>query len=235
MNQERRINLSMLKIHYFRTNKLLMKIKTFVFNDFQENTYILYDDTKECMIIDPGCNNSSERKQLSDFIATNELTPVALINTHCHIDHILGNEFVSKTYNLFLQAHNGEEIVLANSDRVAQMYGISYTPSPPITQHLEPGTTLSFGNQSFQILFTPGHSPASICLYNAVQKKLIAGDVLFHMSIGRTDLPGGNYDTLIYSIESQLMPLPDDTTVYPGHGIPTTIGNERTNNPFLNQ
>jgi hydroxyacylglutathione hydrolase len=211
-----------------------MKIKTFVFNAFQENTYILYDDTKECIIIDPGCSDSRERQELAAFIEKNELTPVALVNTHCHIDHILGNEYVSKKYDLILQAHIGEEVVLKNGEMVAQMYGMSYIPSPPITQHLEPGTSLEFGNQSLEILFCPGHSPASICFYNKGQGKLIAGDVLFHMSIGRSDLPGGDHNTLIKSIITQLMPLPDETMVYPGHGIPTTIGNERLHNPFLN-
>jgi hydroxyacylglutathione hydrolase len=212
-----------------------MKVKTFVFNDFQENTYILSDSSMQCVIIDPGCNTAEERKKLSEYIEKERLIPVALINTHCHIDHILGNEYVARMYNLYLQAHIGEEIVLSRGEMVSQMYGIPYTPSPSITQHLEHGQTFNFGNQSFKILLTPGHSPASICLFNEAEKKLIAGDVLFYQSIGRTDLPGGDYDTLINSIETQLMPLPDDVTVYPGHGVPTTIGYERTNNPFLNQ
>ncbi len=212
-----------------------MKIKTFVFNDFQENTYILYDESKECIIVDPGCNGTAECQQLSAFISNNELNPVRLINTHCHIDHILGNDYVANKYNLVLEAHAGEIPVLERGKLVGEMYGIPYTESPPIGLFLNEKSTIEFGNQKLSILFCPGHSPASICLYNEEQKKLIAGDVLFNRSIGRTDLPGGDYDTLINSIETQLMVLPDDIVVYPGHGIPTTIGDERMHNPFLNQ
>ena len=162
-----------------------------------------------------------------------KLKPVRLINTHCHIDHVLGNAWVLKQYGLYPEAHRGEIPVLQSCERVAQMYGIPYIPSPPIASFLEAGDTISLGDQLLDVLFCPGHSPASICLYWKAGKLIIAGDVLFHRSIGRTDLPGGDYDTLIESIETQLMVLEDDVTVYPGHGIPTTIGDERRFNPFL--
>jgi hydroxyacylglutathione hydrolase len=210
-----------------------MYIKSFTFNDFQENTYLLYDDTKECIIIDPGCNGTSECQQLSIFIENNQLKPKRLINTHCHIDHVLGNAYVANKYSLILEAHSGEIPVLESGIRVSQMYGIPYQPSPHIGLFLDENMIVDFGHQKLSILFCPGHSPASICLYNEIEKQLIAGDVLFNRSIGRTDLPGGDYDTLINSIQTQLMTLPDDVVVYSGHGIPTTIGEERNQNPFL--
>ncbi len=212
-----------------------MKIKTFQFNDFQENTYLLIDEnSRECIIVDPGCNGTAEKEKFSAYIADQKLNPVRLINTHCHIDHILGNAFVSKEYNLPLEAHAGEVPVLLAGPRTASMYGVPYETSPDISLFLDESQEILFGSQKLSILLTPGHSPASICLYNEVSGQLIAGDVLFHMSIGRTDLPGGDYDTLISSISQKLWPLPEETTVYPGHGIPTTIGFEKTNNPFFN-
>jgi hydroxyacylglutathione hydrolase len=212
-----------------------MKIKTFQFNDFQENTYLLIDEgSNECVIVDPGCNGTEEQKKLSTFIDDNNLTPVRLVNTHCHIDHILGNAFVSKKYNLPLEAHAGEVPVLLAGHRTASMYGIPYETSPDIALFLDESQQILFGVQKLSILFTPGHSPASICFYNETSGQLIAGDVLFHMSIGRTDLPGGDYDTLIGNITQKLWPLPDETAVYPGHGIPTTIGFEKKHNPFFN-
>lgn len=210
-----------------------MKIHQFTFNDFAENTYVVWDHSSECLIFDPGCNTSEERKQLSSFIETNGLNPVGLINTHCHIDHVLGNEFVARTYNLRLQSHKGEQVVLDSCDMVSKMYGIPYTPSPKIEGFLKEGDRLTFGNSAFDILYTPGHSPASISFYNEEASILIAGDVLFQMSIGRTDLPGGDFDTLANSIQTKFYTLPDDTVVYPGHGPQTTVGYEKNNNPFV--
>jgi hydroxyacylglutathione hydrolase len=212
-----------------------MNVAVFTFNDFQENTYILYDDSQECVIIDPGCSTPLERKQLSSFIADHRLDPIHLINTHCHIDHILGNKYCADQYALTLIAHRGEIPVLASGSHVATMYGIPYDLSPEIETFVDEGDQIKFGNTVLDILFTPGHSPASICLYHKPSNNLIAGDVLFKGSIGRTDLPGGNYETLIRAIQSKLLPLPDDTIVYPGHGPHTTIGEERRSNPFLNE
>ena len=210
-----------------------MEVKTFTFNEFQENTYVLYDDTKECIIIDPGCNNEAEQAELVDFIESNSLKPVKLVNTHCHIDHVLGNDFVARKYHLSLEAHEGESAVLSNMQSVANMYGIPYVPSPPIEVHLDETKVLKFGNTEMEILFTPGHSPASVSFFHRASDQLIAGDVLFRGSIGRTDLPGGNFDTLIASIKDKFYPLGEDVIVYCGHGPTTTIGMEMRTNPFL--
>jgi glyoxylase-like metal-dependent hydrolase (beta-lactamase superfamily II) len=211
-----------------------MRIKTFTFNEFSENTYVLYDETKECVIIDPGCNSAAERVELTGFIQDNQLKPVRLINTHCHIDHILGNAFIAGKYGLALGSHRGEQSVLDSGRQVSAMYGIPYEVSPDITVFYNENDEITFGQSRLKVLYTPGHSPASICLYEESSKKVIAGDVLFEGSIGRTDLPGGNYDTLISSIKTRLFTLPDDVTVFPGHGPATTIGHEKKYNPFFN-
>lgn len=212
-----------------------MDVSIFTFNAFQENTYVLFDDTKECVIIDPGCNNPEEQKTLSDFISSNNLTPVRLLNTHCHIDHVLGNKYVADTYSLVLEAHKGEVAVLESCKMVANMYNIAYTESPAISTYIDEGEEIKFGNTTLEIFFTPGHSPASISFFNREQGILMAGDVLFQRSIGRTDLPGGDFDTLILSIKTKFYPLEDGVIVYPGHGPSTTIGEEKAANPFLNQ
>ncbi len=210
-----------------------MDIAIFTFNPFAENTYIIYDDTKECVIFDPGCSNVEEQKQLTDFIESNGLKPVKLVNTHCHIDHVLGNKFVSEKYNLPLISHKGETAVLIMQPQISMMYGIAYDPSPEITEFLDDGDYLTFGNTRLEVLFTPGHSPASISFYNAEEGVVIGGDVLFQGSIGRTDLPGGDFDTLARSIREKLYVLPDDVIVYCGHGPSTTIGAEKNTNPFV--
>ncbi len=214
----------------------MIKTKIFTFNAFQENTIVVYDEqSKQAIVFDPGNSNGHENNQLSGWIALNKLQIIRLINTHCHIDHIMGNKYVSDKYQVALEAHKGEELVLASGVQVSKMYGISYTPSPPIEKFLTDQDTIPLGGTEFKILFTPGHSPASLCFYNERDKYLIGGDVLFHGSIGRSDLPGGNHNTLIESIKHKLMILPDAVTVYPGHGPSTTIGFERRNNPFLNE
>lgn len=210
-----------------------MQVAIFTFNPFQENTYLLHDDTGECIIIDPGCHNGSEEQQLTTYIDTNKLKPVQLVNTHCHIDHVLGNKFIAERYGLELASHRGEQQVLDMQPMVAGMYGMSYVAGPDITHFLEDEGELTFGNTTLQILFTPGHSPASISFFHASTQQLIAGDVLFRESIGRTDLPGGNFETLKLSIEEKFWPLPADTVVYPGHGPSTTIRHEKDHNPFL--
>ncbi|HMP28705.1 MAG TPA: MBL fold metallo-hydrolase [Saprospiraceae bacterium] len=210
-----------------------MNVQSFVFNDFYENTYIIFDETGECVIIDPGCNTSVERRKVVTFIDQHNLKPVMLINTHCHIDHVLGNKFISETYSLGLFAHEIEKQVLAMQPNVAMYYGIDYDPSPQITGVLADNDVLTFGNTRLKILFVPGHSPGHICIYHQESNQLVAGDALFKESIGRTDLPGGDYDTLISSISTQLFTLPDETIVYSGHGENTSIGHERKNNPFF--
>lgn len=211
----------------------MLQVKSFTFNDFYENTYLLFDETKECAIIDPGCNSEHEKSLLFDFISQNELTPIHLINTHCHIDHILGNKYVAETYGLTLVSHKGEIPVLEFGSQTAAMYHIPYEKSPSIEIFVDEGDVISFGNTDLDIIFTPGHSPASISFYHKESNTLIAGDVLFQGSIGRTDLPGGNFEVLIRMIKSKFLTLPDETIVYPGHGEHTTIGIEKRNNPFL--
>lgn len=212
----------------------MIHVASFTFNPFQENTYILYDETKECIIIDPGCYTENERKQLKAFITKENLKPVRLINTHCHLDHICGNAFIAKEYNLKLEAHEGEKVVLDASVSHGQMYGFVFEPSPAIEIYLKEGEKITFGKSELSILYTPGHSPASISFYSAKDNFVIAGDVLFFMGIGRTDLPGGSHQTLLDSIRRELFTLPDATEVYNGHGQKTTVGFEKANNPFLN-
>ena len=209
-------------------------VVVFTFNDFSENTYLIQDDNKECIIIDPGNNAASEDKTLSDYIQSNALTPVRLLNTHCHLDHVFGNKYVADTYKLDLEIHEGEVPVLESTPQVCNMYGIPYpNPSPAPSKFLKPGDIISFGDTSLSIHFTPGHSPASVSFYNEKEGYIIGGDVLFKGSIGRTDLPGGNFDTLIQSIKDTFLILPDETRVYSGHGPMTTVGDERAKNPFL--
>ena len=211
-----------------------MNIEMFTFSSWSENTYILYDETKECIILDPGCSNEAERQTLVAFLETKTLTPVKLVNTHCHIDHVLGNKFISEKYNLDLVAHKGEQVILDRMVEIAAMYGTPYEKSPDIKSYLDEGDYLSFGKTNLEVYFTPGHSPASISFFHRESQQLIAGDVLFKGSIGRTDLPGGDYDTLISMIKTKFYPLGDDVVVYSGHGPSTTIGVERRTNPFLN-
>ena len=205
----------------------------FVFNPFQENTYVVYDETNDCVIIDPGCQSTIEQQVLIDFISSENLIPVKLINTHCHIDHILGNHFVYKQFGLLPEMHKEELPVLEAASSYGSQFGMQLEPSPgPVVFHKD-GDVIRFGNTELAVLYTPGHSPGEISLFNEKQDFVIAGDVLFQQSIGRTDLPGGDYDTLINSIKTKLLTLDDHVKVYSGHGPESTIGFERTNNPFL--
>lgn len=210
-----------------------MKIARFTFNPFQENTYVLYDDTLACVIIDPGCYEAEEKEELSDFIQSQKLRPVHLLNTHCHIDHVLGNKFVGDAFGLQPQIHPLEEKLLAACLQYGQVYGIFMEASPAPLTTLEEGKTINFGNCQLEMIHAPGHSPGSICFWHKESDTLIGGDVLFAQSIGRTDLPGGDMDTLLNSIREKLFTLPAKTIVYPGHGPETTIAFEKVNNPFL--
>ena len=210
-----------------------LSVHSITFNPFEENTYLIVAENGDCIIIDPGCFDEGERSALRQYLSNHHLHPVRLINTHCHIDHILGNAFVASEYNLQLEIHKGELPVLEAGTVVAGMYGVPYEKSPSPGAFLEEGEEIELNDEKMKILFVPGHSPASICLYSEANKWVVAGDALFYESIGRTDLPGGDYETLINSIRSQLLTLPGDTTVYPGHGPKTTIGYEKMFNPFL--
>lgn len=212
----------------------MTQLQVFEFNPMSENTYILYDETGDCAIFDPGCYTAPERATLKNFIDQQQLRPVRLINTHCHLDHVFGNKFVADTWGLGLEIHRGELPVLERYLVASQMYGLLQAePSPPPSVFLEAGTVVTFGNTRLEVLFTPGHSPASISFYCREEGFVLAGDVLFFESIGRYDLPGGDLPTLLQSIRSQLFNLPPETLVYPGHGPATTVRHEMEYNPFL--
>ncbi|MDF2380069.1 MBL fold metallo-hydrolase [Nostoc ellipsosporum NOK] len=213
----------------------MLSVKSFTFNPVQENTYLLYNEEKECCIIDPGCYFPEEEQRLAQAIRSEGLKPVLLLNTHCHFDHIFGNKFVAETWGLVPHLHEKEMPVLERAEQSAAAWQIPFTAYQGPVAHIREGETVRLGEATLEILFTPGHSPGSVSFYNEKSGLLIAGDVLFNRSIGRTDLPGGNYETLIQSITTQLMALPDETKVYPGHGPMTTIGFEKMNNPFLSQ
>lgn len=212
----------------------MIQIQRFVFNPFEENTYILFNETNDCIIIDPGCLHSSEKEEIVRFIKNENLKPVRLLNTHCHIDHVFGNSFIANQYNLGLEIHKNDLAVLHSLPQVSHLYGFSAEGSVEPSKFLDEGDKIVFGNSSLDILFTPGHSPGSICFVSQEDKFVIAGDVLFYGSIGRTDLPGGDHETLLNSIRSKLFQLADDFVVFSGHGPETSIGFEKRNNPFLN-
>ncbi len=211
-----------------------MHIHCFTFNPFSENTYIVYNDDGSAWLIDPGCCNGEENASLSAFIKRNNLTVVRHILTHAHIDHILGCSYVYREFGLVPTAHLLEKPIFDSAVAVSKMYGIPYTAGPSPDYGLYDGAILEFGQHGrFRCIHCPGHSPGSICFYEENLGWLIGGDVLFEGSIGRTDLPGGDYDTLIRSIKERLLVLPHQTKVFPGHGNPTTIIQEKANNPFL--
>jgi hydroxyacylglutathione hydrolase len=212
----------------------MIKIKPFVFNPFQENTFVLYDETGEAVIIDPGCYSEGEKNELVKFIREKGLKPVHLLNTHCHVDHVLGNQFVSEYYGLVPAAHKSD-VFLAESAHIQGInYGFQLEPVPAIGNYLEEGMQVQFGHSILDILHIPGHSPGGLVFYNKAEGFMIVGDVLFSGSIGRSDLPGGNHRQLVSAIEKKLFVLGDSMKVYPGHGPSTTIGNEKATNPFFN-
>lgn len=212
----------------------MLTVKHFVFSPLQENTYVIFNEKGECCILDPGCYTLPERNELKNFISSHGLAPKYLLNTHCHLDHIFGNEFIQKEYGLTLHIHKKEKPVLDYAPASALMWGLPVEPYSGELVYLEEGDTISLGEDCLKVLFTPGHSPGSISFFCEEQNFVISGDVLFRTSIGRTDLPGGDFDTLIHSIRSKLFTLPDGVTVYSGHGPETTIGYEKERNPFLN-
>lgn len=211
----------------------MINIQSFTFNPVQENTYVLYNNKDACCIIDPGCYFSNEQKKLQDFIDQKNCAPKYLLNTHCHLDHVFGNKFIFDTYGLTLRLHPKEKPVLDYAPASGLNWGMPFENYQGELVFLEEGDLVKLGEDELEVLLTPGHSPGSICFYCKEQQFLIGGDVLFRQSIGRTDLPGGDPETLIRSIRTKLFVLPDEVIVYPGHGEPTTIGFERINNPFL--
>ncbi len=211
----------------------MLQIKSFVFSPIEENTYVLFNELKECIIIDPGCYFDAEKNALQNFIEKSGLTPKMLLNTHCHLDHVFGNKFVSETYGLTLQLHEIEKQVLAFAPTSGLMYNMPFDNYAGDYILLKEGDTVLLGSDELRVIEAPGHSPGHICFYCAKQNFIIAGDVLFQRSIGRTDLPGGNHETLLKNIREKLFVLPDETVVYSGHGDSTTIGEEKMYNPYL--
>ncbi len=213
-----------------------MKIEIIAQNPWQVNTIILWDETGECVIIDPGCFDDAEKQQIVDFVTTNELRPVRLLHTHLHLDHVFGTGFIAEKYNLKPEAHPDDEFFINQTKDYAAQFGLTIEQNPPgLGGYLNEGEEITFGNSTLRIIHLPGHSPGGVAFYNKSEKLLVSGDVLFKDSIGRTDLPGGNLDTLLSNIKRKLFTLPDDTVVYPGHGPDTTIGYEMEENPFLKE
>lgn len=209
-----------------------MTVEALVFNPFYENTYIISDEDNHAIIVDPGCYETYERDQLKQYIAQHNLTVKLVLNTHCHIDHVLGNAFVKEEYGVPLWVPEGEKDLLEAVSNYATNWGINEYVPAEVDQFI--GTDpIAIGNLTFEVRLAPGHSPGHLVFYNADEKVLIGGDVLFRESIGRTDLPGGNHQQLLESIKRELFTLPDDTTVFSGHGPTTNIGYEKTHNPFV--
>lgn len=211
----------------------MLKIKKFVFNPFQVNTYVLYDESKECVIIDPGCSDGMELLQLKDFIEEKDLKPVRVLLTHTHIDHVLGCNAVQEFTGLGPELHEAGMVFLDHSTTTAETYGLSLDKNPEPAGFIKEGEEIRFGESSLKVLYTPGHADGSVCFYSKDDAFVLAGDVLFNLSIGRTDFPTGSYDILRKSIFENLFTLPDETMVYSGHGPETSIGFEKANNPFL--
>lgn len=211
----------------------MITIKTFVFNAFQENTFVLSDETNSCIIIDPGMNSDEEEREITNYITDQKLDLVSIVNTHCHVDHILGCNRIIKKYNVPFYAHESEQILIENAKSFAEFFGMSIDQPPSPDKFIVEKDKVIIGNSSLEIFLIPGHSPGSLVFYSKEDKFAITGDVLFRGSIGRTDLPGGDYTMLIDGIKSKLLSLPRDTTIYPGHGPSSTIGSEYDTNPFL--
>jgi glyoxylase-like metal-dependent hydrolase (beta-lactamase superfamily II) len=211
-----------------------MEVLSLTFGPFQENTYILVDDNKECAIVDPGCSNSEERAYLKSTIEQRGLKPVLLLNTHCHIDHVFGNAFVAEEWSLDLHAHKLDLPTLEMVPLSCQLYGIpGYIESPKPKVFIDEGDVIEFGSTKLDVIFVPGHAPGHVAFINHNDRVVINGDVLFRGSIGRTDLPGGNHAELERSIREKMYTLPDDYVVCCGHGPNTTIGEEKTGNAFF--
>ena len=211
-----------------------MKYKILVNNLWQENTIILYDETGEAAIVDCGCFGLEEEKRLQEFLESQGLTPVLLLNTHLHPDHVFGNYFIKERYGLSTHAAEEDAFLIENAVEFSSMLGLKGINQPPsIGSYLKHGDWVRFGNSQLQVIAVRGHSPGGICFYSEKNQLLIAGDVLFAGSIGRSDLPGGDGKLLIEDIRNRLLVLPEEVCVISGHGPMTTIGEEKRFNPFF--
>lgn len=212
----------------------MITIKSFEFNYFQENTFLLYDDTREAVLIDCGCCRKEEEKELTDFILENKLTLKHLLCTHLHVDHVFGNGFIYKTYGLKPEANKQDVEKLPSPDEQAKLFGLrQHVENVPVEKYIVGGEIIKFGTSELQVLTVPGHSPGSVAFYNKKKGFAIVGDALFAGSIGRTDLWGGNQEVLVAAIHDKLLSLPDETVIYPGHGPETRVIDEKFNNPYL--
>ena len=210
-----------------------MQLYALTFNAFSENTYIVTDETKECVVIDPGCSDSYERQELQNFIAENQLKVTHLLNTHAHIDHVLGNDFVKRTYQVKLHLHPKDIPIYKDVASRSEFYGFKGYVHTDVDVWLEEGDVIKFGNSELEVIFVPGHAPGHVAFINREENICIGGDVLFKGSIGRTDFPLCNHQDLMDSIFNKIIPLGDDMVVFPGHGGKTTVGVERRTNPYL--
>jgi glyoxylase-like metal-dependent hydrolase (beta-lactamase superfamily II) len=211
----------------------MFQLQSFEFSPIQENTYLLYNELNDCIIIDPGCYFEEEREMLANFIQSKNLKPVLLLNTHCHLDHVFGNKFVAEKYGLIPHIHPLEKKLLEYAPTSGLMYNMPFDNYIGELEYIDEGSILKAGEDELVAIFTPGHSPGSLSFYCKKQSFIISGDVLFQRSVGRTDLPGGDHAILIKSIQEKLMVLPDETVVHSGHGPSTTVIAERNGNPYL--
>jgi len=212
----------------------MLKLESLVFNPFGENTYILYDETKECVIIDPGCSTNAEENQLFGFIDSHQLKPLMVINTHGHVDHVVGNNAVKRRFGIPVAAHPDTKTDFVQAKRQAVWLGMQPVGEISLPDaELEDDQQVKVGNGLLEVICTPGHARGSVSLYAPVEGWVFTGDALFCRSVGRTDLPGGDFDELRESIRSRLFTLPDDTEVFCGHGESTTIGEEKDFNPYV--
>ena len=211
----------------------MLNIYSFTFNPFQENTYLIVNGQRQCWIVDPGMYYADEINLLNDYMEEHQLKPQAIINTHAHIDHIFGVQQLIDRYQVPFMIHEKDLPVLQSANASAAMFGFKFDAIPVPSAYIKQNEPLLLGDDEVEVRFAPGHSPGSVVFYYAPGKWLLAGDVLFAGSIGRTDLPGGNHETLLNSIHTQLFTLPEHTTVFPGHGPETNIGHEKKHNPFL--
>jgi len=211
----------------------MFTIEVFTFNPFQENTYVLFNEKGHALIFDPGTFFPAETQTLKDFILRRGIQPVALINTHCHLDHVFGNKWLAESYGLTPQIHALEKPLHDKSGAIGSQYGLEFTPYEGDFTFIQQGDIIKLDQDELEAILVPGHSPGSLAFYSKAQQFVISGDALFLESIGRTDLPGGDHEQLLHSIKEKLFNLPPETIVYPGHGPKTSIAHERQFNPFV--
>jgi len=211
----------------------MISIQKFIFNSFQVNTYLLIEDSGDCIVVDAACYDTREEQKLKDFIVRNNLNVIRNLNTHCHIDHILGNRFIAETFGVYPEYHEASLPFLLTAGEIGKSFGFTIKELPAPASYLKDNEKIHLGNSILQVFYTPGHADGSVCFYCKEQGFVITGDVLFRDTIGRTDMITGDFDVLMKSIREKLFTLPDDTVVYAGHGPETSLGYEKLNNPFI--